>query len=505
MAPPASTAIPIQEAATARLRAAGQARAAFDRLGLLVGGKWTRGNGYREEPVTNPATGELLGLLPHASPADLESAVQAARRGFAVWSATPAMERRRVLLEAARLLRERTLVLAQVLTLEQGKTLAESRAELASAIDVFEWYAEETRRIYGRTIPARQAGTMQLVTQEPIGVAAAFTPWNFPALTPARKIAGALAAGCSCIIKASEETPATCIALAEACVDAGLPPGVLNLVFGVPAEVSETLLAHPLVSKVSFTGSIAVGKHLSMLAAAHGMKRTTMELGGHAPVLVFDDADVEQAAEICAAGRFRNAGQVCVAPSRFYVQRGVYDRFVERFAQAAQRLVVGDGLQPGVTMGPLANARRVEAMQRFVDDAIARRSRVVCGGGALEREGFFWQPTVLADVPDAALAMREETFGPIAPISPFDSLEEALQRANALPFGLAAYVFTRSGSLSAAASGGLAAGMVGVNHLGISLAEAPFGGVKESGIGSEGGTEGLQAYLVTKFVSSMQA
>jgi succinate-semialdehyde dehydrogenase/glutarate-semialdehyde dehydrogenase len=482
-----------------------QARSTFNNLGLLIDGTWTRGTGSAEEPVLNPATGQPLGMLPHASATDIEAAVQAAQRGFDRWSRTPAMERRRVLFEAARLLRERTPLLTHVLTLEQGKTLDESRAELGSAIDVFEWYAEETRRIYGRIIPARQGGTVQAVTQEPIGIAAAFTPWNFPALTPARKIAGAIAAGCSCVIKASEETPATCMALAAACVDAGLPPGVLNLVFGVPTEVSRALLEHPLVRKVSFTGSIAVGKQLSMLAASHGMKRCTMELGGHAPVLVFDDADVDRAADICAAGRFRNAGQVCVAPSRFYVQRGVHDRFVKRFQQAAERLVVGDGLHKDTTMGPLTSQRRIAAMRAFMDDAITQGATVVTGGSALEREGFFWKPTVLSDVPDHARVMCEETFGPIAPIAAFNSLDEVLQRANALPFGLASFVFTESGSLAARASAGLSAGMVGVNHLGISVAEAPFGGVKESGFGSEGGTEGLQAYLVTKFVSSMLA
>ncbi len=484
---------------------ADQARLTFAHLALLIDGAWTRGTGGREEAVVNPATGQVLGMLPHASAADIEAAVQAAQRGFLSWSRVPAMERRRVLLEAARLLRERTPLLAHVLTLEQGKTLDESRAELGSAIDVFEWYAEETRRLYGRLIPSRQTGVLQSVTQEPIGIAAAFTPWNFPALTPARKIAGAIAAGCSCVIKASEETPATCIALATACLDAGLPPGVLNLVFGVPSEVSQTLLEHPLVRKVSFTGSIAVGKQLSMQAAQHGMKRCTMELGGHAPVIVFDDADVDRAADICAAGRFRNAGQVCVAPSRFYVQRSAYGRFVERFSQAADRLVLGDGMEPGTTMGPLASQRRMSAMKSFVEDAVSHGARVVSGGSALSRDGFFWRPTVLADVPDEARAMREETFGPIAPIAPFDTLDEVLQRANALPFGLASFVFSRSGQRAAQVSGGLAAGMVGVNHLGISIAEAPFGGVKESGIGSEGGVEGLQAYLVTKFVSSLQA
>jgi succinate-semialdehyde dehydrogenase/glutarate-semialdehyde dehydrogenase len=468
---------------------------------LFIDGAWTDGTGDRREPVINPATGKPIGMLPHASSADLAAAVKAAERGFAAWSATPAIARRRVLAEAARLIRERIEPIAKLLTLEEGKPLAESRAELGAAADIFEWYAEEARRLYGRVIPSRQAGVRQWVQLEPVGPVVAFTPWNFPALTPARKIAGALAAGCSCIIKASEETPATCMELVRACADAGLPPGVLNLVFGVPAEVSEYLLRQPAIRKVSFTGSIQVGKHLAALSAANGLKRCTMELGGHAPVLVFDDSDAEKAAEACAAGRFRNAGQVCVAPSRFFVQRGVYARFADRFAEIARSLRLGDGLEAATQMGPLASERRLAAMRDFTDDALERGAKILAGGRQAARDGFFWEPTVLGDVPDEARAMASETFGPIAPISAFDTLDEVLERANRLPFGLAAYAFTQSTHTSAAISERLAAGMVGINHFGVSLAEAPFGGVKESGYGSEGGTEGLGAYLVTKFVT----
>ncbi len=474
---------------------------AYRTLSLFIDGTWTQGGGSRREPVINPSTEEAIGELPHATPDDLAAAVAAAERGFKVWSATPAIARRAILLEAARLLRERVEHIAGLLTLEEGKPLAEARAEVGTAADIFEWYAEEARRLYGRVIPPRQPGVRQWVQSEPVGAVAAFTPWNFPALTPARKIAGALAAGCACVIKASEETPATCMELVRACADAGLPRGVLNLVFGVPAEVSEFLLRQPAIRKISFTGSIQVGKHLAALAAAHGLKRCTLELGGHAPVLVFDDCDPEKAAEACAAGRFRNAGQVCVAPSRFLVQASVYDRFARRFAEVASGLRVGDGLDPQTQMGPLANERRLRAMQGFVDDAIERGGRVAAGGKRLERRGYYWAPTVLLDVPDEARAMTEETFGPIAPLAPFDTLEQAIERANRLPFGLAAYAFTTSGARATAVSDGLAAGMVGVNHFGVSLAEAPFGGVKESGYGSEGGTEGLDAYLVTKFVT----
>ncbi len=477
--------------------------AVFADLQMFIDGKWTAGSSDASESVINPATGQSLGQLPHASDEDLRRAVSAAERGFAIWSRTPAMERRRVLMDAAQLLRERASYIAHIMTLEEGKPLAESQAELGAAIDIFEWYAEETRRLYGRAIPARAANVVQLVHNEPVGPVAAFTPWNFPALTPARKIAGALAAGCSLVIKPSEETPATAIQLVRACVDAGLPAGVLNLVFGVPAQVSEFLIKSPLIRKITFTGSIGVGKHLAKLAATHGLKRCTLELGGHAPVLVFDDADIARAAQICAAGRFRNAGQVCVAPSRFYVQRGAIDQFVSHLCSAAEALKIGDGLEASTTLGPLANERRLEAMKHYVDDAIALGARIRTGGRQLDRPGFYFAPTVITDLPDSALAMCEETFGPIAPVVAFDSAEEAISRANSLSFGLAAYAFTESSRTAALVSQRLSSGMVGINHLSISIAEAPFGGVHESGYGSEGGTEGLSAYLAPKFVTHL--
>ncbi|MES2185030.1 MAG: NAD-dependent succinate-semialdehyde dehydrogenase [Pseudomonadota bacterium] len=475
----------------------------FDTLRMLIAGEWTCGTSAVSEDVFDPATGEPLGRLPHASRADLARAVEAADSSFPRWSRTPAIERCRILLKAARLVRERIEAIALVLTLEQGKPLAESRGEVAAAAEIFEWYAEESRRLYGRIIPSRQMHTRHTVTREAIGPVAAFTPWNFPALTPARKMAGALAAGCTCVIKPSEETPATAIELARACVDAGLPAGVLNVVFGVPAEVSEFLIAAPQIRKITFTGSTAVGKRLAAMAALNGAKRCTMELGGHAPVLVFDDADVEAAARACAASRFRNAGQVCVAASRFFVQRKAYARFVDCFVGVAQGIAVGSGLEASTGMGPLANTRRLDAMEVFMQDSAHAGGRVATGGARAEGPGSFWPPTVLLDLPDDARAMREETFGPIAPIVPFDSVDDALARANRVPFGLAAYAFTASAATVAAVSDGLQSGMIGINTLGISLAEAPFGGVKESGYGSEGGTEGLDAYLSTKFIAHM--
>lgn len=478
-----------------------QAQTRFHDLRMLIAGQWTRGTGARAAPVLDPSTETSLGDLPLASEADLARAAEAAQAAFASWSRSSAMERRRILLEAARLIRERLDLIAHVMTLEQGKPLAEARGEIGGAAEIFEWYAEETRRIYGRVIPSRQPNARHWVQHEAVGPVAAFTPWNFPALTPARKIAGALAAGCTCVIKPAEETPATALELVRACVDAGIPEGVLNVVFGVPAEVSEFLIRHPAIRKITFTGSTQVGMQLASLAARHGAKRCTMELGGHSPVLVFDDCDIDAVAQACATSRLRNAGQVCIAASRFYVQRSVHDRFAERFSEFAERAVVGSGLESATTLGPLANARRLEAMSGFVEDAVTQGACLVTGGNRIGERGYFFAPTLVTGVPDSARMMREETFGPLAPLVVFDTAEEALSRANAMPYGLAAYAFTESARTARVVSDGLHCGMVGINTFGVSIAEAPFGGVGESGYGSEGGTEGLQAYLTTKFVA----
>jgi len=477
------------------------ASARFGALRMLIAGEWVAGSTDISEDVLDPSTGLSLGRLPHASQADLQRSVDAADAAFASWARTPAIERCRLLQQAARLMRERHEMISHVLVLEQGKPLAEARGEVIGAIEIFEWYAEEARRLYGRVIPPRQPGTRHMVTRDAVGPVAAFTPWNFPALTPARKIAGALAAGCTCVIKPAEETPATAMELARACVDAGLPAGVLNLVFGVPAEVSDFLIRAPQIRKISFTGSTAVGMQLAAAAALNGAKRCTMELGGHAPVIVFDDADLEATVKLCVTSRFRNAGQVCVAGSRFYVQQGIYARFVERFVELTRSLVLGSGFTAGIGMGPLANPRRLQAMAGFVSDSLERGGRLATGGRQGDSAGFFWEPTVVTGLPDDARAMREETFGPIAPISVFSTADEAVQRANSVPFGLAGYAFTRSASTAMAVSETLQVGMLGINTLGVSLAEAPFGGVKQSGYGSEGGCEGLDAYLSTKFVA----
>jgi succinate-semialdehyde dehydrogenase/glutarate-semialdehyde dehydrogenase len=469
-------------------------------LKLYIDGQWLGADNRKSEDVINPATGKVLGKLPHASKADLDNALAAADKAFGAWSRTSAYDRSNILRKAAGLMRERADHIARVQTQEQGKPFPESRIEVMTSADITDWYAEEGRRAYGRIVPGRMKGTRQIVVQEPIGVAAAFTPWNFPTLTPIRKIAGALAAGCTLIIKASEEVPGGCVELVKCFADAGLPAGVLNLVFGVPAEVSEHIIPSPIVKKVSFTGSVPVGKQLAAMAA-RGMKRATMELGGHSPVLVFDDADPIKAADTIAAFKYRNAGQVCISPTRFYVQEKNYNKFVERFVEYAKGLKLGDGLEKDTKMGPVANPRRLDAMESFVNDARSRGGKIATGGNRVGNQGFFFEPTVITDIADDSKIMTEEPFGPLAPIVPFKTFDEVIERANSLPFGLASYAFTTSSATANAVGDAIQAGMVGINSVMVSTPETPFGGVKDSGYGSEGGIEGLQAYLNTKFIS----
>lgn len=467
-------------------------------LYLCVSGERLGASSREQMPVCNPATGAVIGHLPAATGDDVRHALEAAARGYARWRAVPAHARARILHAAATLVRERQESIARTMTLEQGKVIAESRLEVAAAADIFDWAAEEGRRAYGRVVPSRSAKIRQIVLREPVGPVAACTPWNFPALTPARKLAGALGAGCSIVIKPAEETPATAIALLEALLDAGVEPDAVSVVFGDPARVFEMLAASPVIRKISFTGSTAVGKRIARLAA-EGVKRLTLELGGHAPVIVTARADVERAALLGVAAKFRNAGQVCVAPSRFIVDGAVYDEFVERFEAAALQMRVGDGLDESVQMGPLANARRGAAVEALVRDAAEQGATI--RRGVAPKGGFFFAPTVVRDVTVAARALNEEPFGPIAPIVRTEGFDAAVDEANRLPYGLAAYAFTGSLEESIALSDRVETGMLGINHFGISLAEIPFGGVKESGYGSEGGSETLDAYLVTKSVT----
>ncbi len=474
----------------------------YTSLEHYIDGNWVKGSGAKTQEVMNPATSKPIGELAHASKGDLDKALAAADKGFKTWRKVSAYERGKVLRKAADLVRTRADEIAKVLTQEQGKVFMEAKLEVQSAGDILDWYAGEGQRAYGRIIPARADGVRNMVIMEPIGPVAAFTPWNFPVTQAVRKIAAALAAGCSIIIKCPEETPGSPIGLVKALHDAGVPPGVLNLVYGVPAEISEYLIPHPIIRKISFTGSVPVGKHLNALAASH-MKRATMELGGHAPVLVFDDADVEGAAKLMGAFKYRNAGQVCVSPTRFFVHDKVYDNFVGKFIDIAKNTKVGDGLAADTRMGPLANPRRVNAIETFVADAQDKGAKVEAGGNRIGNQGNFFEPTVLTDVPENARIMTEEPFGPVAVMLRFKETDDVLDRANKLPFGLASYAFTKDAKVATKVADALESGMVTINHFGIALPETPFGGVKDSGFGHEGGSEGLQVYLQSKFVSHL--
>ncbi|MBE7183238.1 MAG: NAD-dependent succinate-semialdehyde dehydrogenase [Methylobacterium mesophilicum] len=467
---------------------------------LFIDGAWRKGAGGKSIPVVNPATAEPIGSVAWAQREDLDQALDAVARGFAEWSRTSAFDRAQCMRRAADLLRERADEIARLMTLEQGKPLAQSRLEVLAGADIILWFAGEAQRVYGQVIPSRAPDVLQISQKHPVGPVAAFTPWNFPINQVVRKMSAALAAGCSIIVKGPEETPASPAALVKAFADAGVPAGVVNLVYGVPAEISAYLIAHPTIRKISFTGSTAVGKQLASLAGAH-MKRATMELGGHAPVIVAEDADVESAVRLMVANKFRNAGQVCVSPTRFLVQEKVADAFIDGFTAGAAAIRVGDGLDPDSEMGPLANDRRIPVLEELIGDAVAQGANLKTGGRRIGNEGWFFQPTVLADVPLSARIMNEEPFGPVAVINRFDHLDQAITEANRLPFGLAAYAFTQSSSTATRLGNEVEAGMVSINHLGLALPETPFGGIKDSGHGTEGGSEAVEAYLDTRFVT----
>jgi succinate-semialdehyde dehydrogenase/glutarate-semialdehyde dehydrogenase len=467
---------------------------------LYIDGAWSAAAAGDTIPVRNPATDEILGSVAHARHVDLERAVAAAERGFELWRRISALERAKRMRRASALLRERAPRIATLLTLEQGKLLSEAQAEVERVADGNDWMAGEAERIYGRTIAGRTGNVLQTVVRDPIGLVAAFTPWNFPLFQMVRKIAGALAAGCSIIVKGPEETPACCAELVQAYADAGVPAGVINLVYGTPAEVSAFLVPHPAIRKLSFTGSTAVGKQLAALAGAH-MKVMTMELGGHAPVLVFDDCDVDAAAATLCAFKVRNAGQSCISPSRLLVQETVYAKFLEQFVARAGQVKVGSGLDPGSQMGPLANPRRPQAVAALVADAVSQGATLHVGGQRIGTQGNFYAPTVLSGVPLTARAMNEEPFGPLAMVRSFATLEDGIREANRLPYGLAAYAFTHSIARARAVADRVQSGMISINHFGLGNPEAPFGGVKDSGHGFEGGSEAIEAYLQTRFVT----
>ncbi len=467
---------------------------------LLINGEWTDAKSGKTIDVINPATGKPIGKVAHAGIADLDQALASAQRGFDAWKNTSAPERANVMRKAAGLLRERADAIARLLTQEQGKPLIEARGEVMAGAEIIEWFADEGRRVYGRIVPSRNLAAQQLVLKEPVGPVAAFTPWNFPINQIVRKLGAALATGCSFLVKAPEETPASPAALLQCFVDAGIPPGTVGLVFGDPAEISSYLIASPIIRKVTFTGSTPVGKQLAALAGAH-MKRVTMELGGHAPVIVAEDADVALAVKAAGAAKFRNAGQVCISPTRFLVHNSLVDEFSKALVKHAESLKLGDGLTAGTTLGPLANARRITAMAKVMDDARAKGATIATGGERISGEGNFYAPTVITNVSLDADVFNNEPFGPVAAVRGFDNLEEAITEANRLPFGLAGYAFTKSIKTAHILGQRLELGMLWINQPAMPSAEMPFGGVKDSGYGSEGGPEALESYLVTKSVS----
>ena len=467
-------------------------------LQFHIDGEWIDIEDREVHHVVNPATGETISDLPKATKGDLDRALDAANRAFPLWRDTPVGERAAILHKAADLMRERAGDIGKLMTAEQGKPVGQATGEVTASASHFDIMAEEAKRCYGRVL-VRPTGQNSFVKYQPVGPVAAFSPWNFPVFTPIRKLAPAIAAGCSIILKPAEETPASAIEMMRCLQDAGLPAGVCQIVFGDPAEVSSHLIASDVIRKVSFTGSVAVGKQLTKLAA-EGMKRTTMELGGHAPVLVFDDCDLEKTLDLTAMQKYRNAGQVCVSPTRFYVQSGIYDKFVKGFTERAAKVAVGDGFADGIEMGPLANPRRPSSVGDMIDDARSKGAEVKLGGSRQDKDGFFFDPTVLSHVPLDAKIMNDEPFGPVAVMRPFDLIDEAIEQANRLPLGLASYAFTSNLHTANIVGDAIEAGMVGINTLTVSPGDAPFGGVKESGHGSEDGPDGLKAYMVTKAI-----
>lgn len=472
----------------------------YSNTNLYIDGRWQPAASGDTIDVINPANEEVIGTVARAGTSDLDEALSAADKAFKIWKNTSAFDRYKILRKAADLLRKRADVIAQIMTIEQGKPLAESKGETLVGADRIDWMAEEGRRTYGRVIPARADGIYQFTVKEPVGPVAAFTPWNFPLNQILQKVPAAIAAGCSIIVKGPEEAPACCAELAKVFEEAGLPAGVFNLVYGVPSEISDYLIPHPIIKKVTFTGSTAVGKLLAAKAGEH-MKLVTMELGGHSPAIVFEDADLDVALNVLSSNKYRNAGQVCISPTRFLVHESVYDKFVDGFKEASESLIVGDGLLPETKMGPLAHDRRLEAIDDFVKDAVKRGGKIETGGERKGNKGYFYEPTVLTNVPLDAKIMNEEPFGPVAPITRFKSFDDVLEEANRLPYGLAAYAYTNSNKTAEAIGSALSSGMVSINHHGLAMPETPFGGIGESGYGKEGGVEGIEAYLQTKFIT----
>jgi succinate-semialdehyde dehydrogenase/glutarate-semialdehyde dehydrogenase len=468
---------------------------------LFIAGKWRDGSSGETLPIIDPATEEEIGRLAKATTADLDEALASAEKGFRIWRDTPAYDRYEIMRKAAQLVRERAEDIAWHMTREQGKLYNDCVGEITRGSGIVDWFAEEARRTYGLVIPPRAPGVTQMTVKHPVGPVAAFTPWNFPVNQIVRKLSPALAAGCSIIVKAPEETPASPALFIQCFIDAGVPADVINLVYGEPAEISEYLIPHPVIRKISFTGSTPVGKHLAGLAGQH-MKRVTMELGGHAPVMIFDDADVKKTVDLMAPFKVRNAGQVCISPTRFLVQDKIAEEFTEAFTERMASFKLGNGLDPETQMGPLANERRIPAIEALITDATAKGARLTTGGERVGNKGYFYKPTVLADVPLDAKIMNDEPFGPVAIVNRFSTCDDVIAEANRLPFGLASYAFTEDAEQIRRLGEEVEAGMLTINHIGFSAPEVPFGGVKDSGYGTEGGAEAIGAYLETRFVTA---
>lgn len=472
----------------------------YPKLSLYIDGNWIDGGNRVTSDVIDPAKGASIGKLPHAATSDVDNALDAASRAFPGWRSTPAIERSNILRRAAALLRDRNEQYAQIITAEQGKPLIEARREALVAAEMFEWAAEESRRLYGRVIPARSPRVWQMAMPEPVGPVGAFSGWNAPAGTPSRKISGTLAAGCTLVIKPAEETPGCALFLARALADSGLPKGVLNMVFGNPAETSRRIVESPITRAITFTGSTSIGKLIATMAAP-GLKRTVLELGGHAPVIVFGDADPEAAATTIAQAKFRNTGQICTAPTRIMVHESILEPFGKALALRARSLKVGSGFDESVQMGPLSNPRRLAAVSEMIEDASSKGGKILAGGSRIGTAGWFLEPTVIEGYNTSWKAAQVEPFGPLAVLTGFSSFDQAITEANRLPFGLAAYVFTHNTTTAMNAADVIESGVVCINNCQHSYPETPFGGVKDSGLGKEGGIEGLEAFTQYKYVS----
>ena len=465
----------------------------------MINGRWRDASGKETLAVTNPANGQPLGNVPKMGAGETREAIDAAARALPAWRALTAKERSSILRRWFELMMEHQDDLARLMTLEQGKPLAEAKGEISYAASFIEWFAEEGKRIYGDTIPGHQADKRLLVIKQPIGVTAAITPWNFPSAMITRKAGPALAAGCTMVLKPASQTPFSALALAELANRAGIPEGVFNVVTGSASEVGGELTGNPLVRKLSFTGSTEIGRQL-MEQCAKDIKKVSLELGGNAPFIVFDDADLDKAVEGALASKFRNAGQTCVCANRLYVQDGVYDRFAEKLQQAVSKLQIGDGLQPNVTIGPLIDEKAIAKVQEHIADALGKGARVVTGGKVHELGGNFFQPTILVDVPGDAKVAKEETFGPLAPLFRFKDEADVIAQANDTEFGLAAYFYARDLGRVFRVGEALEYGIIGINTGLISTEVAPFGGVKSSGLGREGSKYGIEDYLEIKYM-----